>query len=240
MLIEDGALHRFCINANTGIATMIVDSFKQGLLNVLVTRKNRKKPEQALFVRFNFSQGYEHVQITNETAELLRAAITRGDGAVEFQSLSKNEHWVNLAKAESVEFYEDDRIYPKEDTPSEWVYIRLSDNKDSIDLVGCGSEVIESLSSGAEFIKVDDDVYVRRSSVLHVGYRGREMRIQYEDQDDILHVEFSKETISKDISYGWNVNIGYAANGIAEITILDAKANGYWPLENANDFRLLL
>ena len=61
------------------------------------------------------------------------------------------------------------------------------------------------------------------------------MRIKYDDQDDILFIEFSKETIVKDVSHGWNVNIGYAANGIAAITILDAKAAGYWPLENARD-----
>lgn len=59
------------------------------------------------------------------------------------------------------------------------------------------------------------------------------MRIKYDDQEDILHIEFSQEPIVKDISYGWNINIGYTAQGIAEITILDAKANGYWPLENA-------
>lgn len=59
------------------------------------------------------------------------------------------------------------------------------------------------------------------------------MRIQYDDQDDILHIEFSKAPIIKDISHEWNVNVGYGANGIAEITILDAKADGYWPLENA-------
>lgn len=61
------------------------------------------------------------------------------------------------------------------------------------------------------------------------------MRIKYDGQDDILHLEFSKEPIVKDIYHGWNVNVGYAANGIAEITILDAKKAGYWPLENAND-----
>jgi hypothetical protein len=53
--------------------------------------------------------------------------------------------------------------------------------------------------------------------------------------DDILHIEFSREPIVKDVSHGWNVNVGYAANGIAEITILDAKAAGCWPLENAKD-----
>jgi uncharacterized protein YuzE len=61
------------------------------------------------------------------------------------------------------------------------------------------------------------------------------MKIRYNAQEDILHVEFSKERIVKDVSYGWNVNIGYDAKGIAEITILDAKANGYWPLENASE-----
>ena len=59
------------------------------------------------------------------------------------------------------------------------------------------------------------------------------MRIRYDDQDDILHIEFSRESIVKDLSYGWNINIGYAEKGLAEITILDAKAAGYWPLENA-------
>ena len=61
------------------------------------------------------------------------------------------------------------------------------------------------------------------------------MRIEYDNQDDILHIEFSKDPIVKDVSYGWNVNVGYGAKGIAEITILDAKADGYWPLENINE-----
>ena len=58
------------------------------------------------------------------------------------------------------------------------------------------------------------------------------MRIKYDDQEDILCIEFSKEPIVKDVSHGWNANIGYTANGIAEITVLDAKAAGYWPLED--------
>jgi hypothetical protein len=61
------------------------------------------------------------------------------------------------------------------------------------------------------------------------------MRIEFDDQEDILFIKFSGEPIVKDVSYGWNVNIGFASNGIAEITILEAKANGYWPLENAKD-----
>ncbi len=61
------------------------------------------------------------------------------------------------------------------------------------------------------------------------------MRIKYDEQEDILFIEFSKDPIVKDVSHSWNVNVGYSANGIAEITILDAKAAGYWPLENAKD-----
>lgn len=65
------------------------------------------------------------------------------------------------------------------------------------------------------------------------------MRIMYDEQEDILNIEFSNEPIIKDVSHGWNVNIGYTATGIAEITILNAKADGYWPLENARDLLLL-
>lgn len=58
------------------------------------------------------------------------------------------------------------------------------------------------------------------------------MRIEYEAQDDILRIVFSEAQLIKDISYNWNINVGFALTGIGEITILDAKANGYWPLEN--------
>ncbi len=57
------------------------------------------------------------------------------------------------------------------------------------------------------------------------------MKITYRDQDDVLIIEFSQEPVIKDVSHGWNVNVGYAANGIAEITVLDAKASGHWPPE---------
>ena len=49
------------------------------------------------------------------------------------------------------------------------------------------------------------------------------MKIKYDDQDDILYVEFSNKPIVKDVSYGWSVNVGYAATGIADITILDYR-----------------
>jgi uncharacterized protein YuzE len=61
------------------------------------------------------------------------------------------------------------------------------------------------------------------------------MKIRYDDEDDILHVEFSGDPVVKDISYGWNINIAYGASGITAITILDAKTSGYWPLENAEE-----
>lgn len=62
------------------------------------------------------------------------------------------------------------------------------------------------------------------------------MRIKYDEKEDILFIEFSTEPIVKDVSHSWNINVGYTASGMAEITILDAKAAGYWPLENATDF----
>lgn len=63
------------------------------------------------------------------------------------------------------------------------------------------------------------------------------MRLEYDSDDDILRIEFVRGPgpIVRDISHSWNVNVGYTANGIAEITILDAKAAGYWPLENAQE-----
>lgn len=61
------------------------------------------------------------------------------------------------------------------------------------------------------------------------------MRINYDDQDDILCIEFSDEPVIKDVSHGWNVNVGYGEHGIVELTILDAKAKGFWPPENIKD-----
>ena len=64
------------------------------------------------------------------------------------------------------------------------------------------------------------------------------MKISYDDRDDILLIEFSNEKIVKDVSYGWNVNVGYSESGIAEISILEAKKAGYWPLENSKELVL--
>jgi len=64
------------------------------------------------------------------------------------------------------------------------------------------------------------------------------MKISYNNRDDILLIEFSHEKIIKDVSHGWNVNVGYGENGIAEICILDAKKSGYWPIENSKELVL--
>jgi uncharacterized protein YuzE len=57
------------------------------------------------------------------------------------------------------------------------------------------------------------------------------MKIVYYEEDDILFMEFAKGEIVRDESLGWNVNIGYTADGIGEITILDAQKRGVYPLQ---------
>jgi uncharacterized protein YuzE len=57
------------------------------------------------------------------------------------------------------------------------------------------------------------------------------MKIVYYEQDDTLFIEFSKGEILRDESISWNVNIGYTADGIGEITILDAQKSGIYPLQ---------
>lgn len=62
------------------------------------------------------------------------------------------------------------------------------------------------------------------------------MKISYDAQADVLCFEFSDDTVVRDVSYGWDVSIGYGEHGIAEITILDAKAKGYWLIDNLTEF----
>jgi len=57
------------------------------------------------------------------------------------------------------------------------------------------------------------------------------MKIVYYEEDDILFLEIAKGEIVLDESLSWNVNIGYTADGIGEITILDAQKNGIYPLQ---------
>jgi uncharacterized protein YuzE len=57
------------------------------------------------------------------------------------------------------------------------------------------------------------------------------MKIVYYEEDDILFLELAKGEIVRDESASWNVNIGYTADGIGEITILDAQKSGIYPLQ---------
>lgn len=56
----------------------------------------------------------------------------------------------------------------------------------------------------------------------------QKMKETYHEADDILHIEFSDEPIIKDVSWNFDVNIGYGQNGLAEVTILNARKHGYW------------
>ena len=57
------------------------------------------------------------------------------------------------------------------------------------------------------------------------------MKIVYYEQDDILFIEFSKDKVVRDESLNWNISVGYTADGIGEITILDAAKIGLYPLQ---------
>ncbi|MBF0098828.1 MAG: DUF2283 domain-containing protein [Magnetococcales bacterium] len=57
------------------------------------------------------------------------------------------------------------------------------------------------------------------------------MKIDYDEEEDILFIRFNDEPVEQDISYGWNVNVGMTAGGIGQITILDAKADGLLPVK---------
>jgi len=63
------------------------------------------------------------------------------------------------------------------------------------------------------------------------------MKMQYDEEDDILVIEFKKDKIVRDISLGWNVNVGMTKNGVGEIVVLDAKAAGLFPLELGKELK---
>lgn len=56
------------------------------------------------------------------------------------------------------------------------------------------------------------------------------MDIRYDEKEDILFIRFSDEQVVRDVSHGWNVNVGMTAKGIGQITILDAKASDLLPI----------
>lgn len=61
------------------------------------------------------------------------------------------------------------------------------------------------------------------------------MKMHYNKKDDILFIEFSNAAVKRDISYGWNVNVGMTETGIGQITILDATSDGLLPIELDDD-----
>lgn len=64
------------------------------------------------------------------------------------------------------------------------------------------------------------------------------MKMQYDEEDDILAIEFTNEKIVRDVSLGWNVNVGMTASGVGEIVMLDAKAAGLFPLELSKELEV--
>ncbi len=65
-----------------------------------------------------------------------------------------------------------------------------------------------------------------RLCLLNRGLKPILMKMQYDQGDDILVIEFNKDEIIRDVSLGWNVKVGMTANGVGEIVVLDAKAAG--------------
>lgn len=61
------------------------------------------------------------------------------------------------------------------------------------------------------------------------------MKIHYNKQDDILFIQFNDLPVVRDISYGWNVNLGFTASGVGQLTILDAQTDGLLPVELDDD-----
>ena len=59
------------------------------------------------------------------------------------------------------------------------------------------------------------------------------MKIEYDSDDDIVHMTLSSATVTREVSCGWHMNLAFGDNELVEITILDAKVRGYWPPENA-------
>ena len=59
------------------------------------------------------------------------------------------------------------------------------------------------------------------------------MKIEYDSDDDIVHMTLSSATVTREVSCGWYMNLAFGDNELVEITILDAKVRGYWPPENA-------
>ncbi len=57
------------------------------------------------------------------------------------------------------------------------------------------------------------------------------METVYYPDDDILYIRLSNKPVVREVSHDWHVNIAYAEDGdVVEMTILDAKAIGLYPV----------
>lgn len=57
------------------------------------------------------------------------------------------------------------------------------------------------------------------------------MRTTYDDNDDILVLHMEDKPIVREVSQDWNTHISYAADGtVVEVVVLDARANGAYPV----------
>lgn len=56
------------------------------------------------------------------------------------------------------------------------------------------------------------------------------MKIEYDEREDILFIRFSDDPVIRDVSHGWNVTVGLTEHGVGQITVLDAKSAGLFPL----------
>lgn len=61
------------------------------------------------------------------------------------------------------------------------------------------------------------------------------MKSIYFEDDDILQISLSDKPIVREVTQGWNINIGYAEDGtIVEIVFLDAETKGILPFNMEN------
>jgi uncharacterized protein YuzE len=95
------------------------------------------------------------------------------------------------------------------------------------DFFARGKEVAKSVSAGKSLSKQ------RIISFEDMGKLPKRlnMKIDYDEKEDVLFIRFRDEPVIKDVSYGWNVNVGITEHGIGQITILDAEADGLLPLQ---------
>lgn len=64
------------------------------------------------------------------------------------------------------------------------------------------------------------------------------MKATYNPDDDILYLRFNDKPIVREESHGWNLSMAYAANGdVVEMTVLDAKASGLYPIHTGETLK---